>query len=169
MPSALITGANRGLGLELARQYLADGWRIYAACRDPASASELHDLPSKPTTNCGYSLWMSLTRTASTQEQLNSTDKPLTSCSTTPALSARGARPVGNIDYQALGGGARRQHHGSYAGVRSFCRACGPERSQADRDSYQRHGVHCRQNLWRLHRLSQLQGRSEHGHAQSGD
>ena len=44
MPSALITGANRGLGLEFARQYLADGWRVYAACRDPASASELHRL-----------------------------------------------------------------------------------------------------------------------------
>lgn len=44
MPSALITGANRGLGLEFARQYLADGWRVYAACRDPASSSELRRL-----------------------------------------------------------------------------------------------------------------------------
>jgi NAD(P)-dependent dehydrogenase (short-subunit alcohol dehydrogenase family) len=44
MPSVLITGANRGLGLEFARQYLADGWRVYAACRDPDSASELHPL-----------------------------------------------------------------------------------------------------------------------------
>ena len=44
MPSALITGANRGLGLEFARQYLADGWQVYAACRDPASASELRRL-----------------------------------------------------------------------------------------------------------------------------
>ena len=35
MPSALITGANRGLGFEFARQYLADGWNVYAACRDP--------------------------------------------------------------------------------------------------------------------------------------
>src|SRR5262249_23895424 len=26
------------------KQYLADGWRVYAACRDPASASELHPL-----------------------------------------------------------------------------------------------------------------------------
>ncbi len=44
MPSALITGANRGLGLEFARQYLADGWQVYAACRDPNSASELRRL-----------------------------------------------------------------------------------------------------------------------------
>lgn len=44
MPSALITGASRGLGLEFARQYLADGWQVYAACRGPASASELRRL-----------------------------------------------------------------------------------------------------------------------------
>jgi len=44
MPSALITGANRGLGLEFARQYLAEGWRVYAACRDPDSAFELRRL-----------------------------------------------------------------------------------------------------------------------------
>jgi NAD(P)-dependent dehydrogenase (short-subunit alcohol dehydrogenase family) len=44
MPSALITGANRGLGLEFARQYLDDGWRVHAACRDPESASELRRL-----------------------------------------------------------------------------------------------------------------------------
>jgi NAD(P)-dependent dehydrogenase (short-subunit alcohol dehydrogenase family) len=41
---ALITGANRGLGLEFARQYLADGWHVYATCRHPGSASELQHL-----------------------------------------------------------------------------------------------------------------------------
>jgi NAD(P)-dependent dehydrogenase (short-subunit alcohol dehydrogenase family) len=40
----LITGANRGLGFEFAKQYLADGWQVYAACRDPDSASELRRL-----------------------------------------------------------------------------------------------------------------------------
>jgi NAD(P)-dependent dehydrogenase (short-subunit alcohol dehydrogenase family) len=44
MSSALITGANRGIGLEFARQYLAGGWQVYAACRDPDSASELRRL-----------------------------------------------------------------------------------------------------------------------------
>ena len=35
MPTVLITGANRGLGLEMARQYAGAGWRVHAACRAP--------------------------------------------------------------------------------------------------------------------------------------
>ena len=42
--TVLITGSNRGLGLEFVRQYLADGWRVIATCRDPAQAASLHDL-----------------------------------------------------------------------------------------------------------------------------
>lgn len=41
MPTVLITGANRGIGLEFARQYAADGWRVLACCRKPAAADEL--------------------------------------------------------------------------------------------------------------------------------
>ena len=41
MPTVLITGASRGLGLEFTRQYAADGWRVFAACRDPAGARDL--------------------------------------------------------------------------------------------------------------------------------
>jgi NAD(P)-dependent dehydrogenase (short-subunit alcohol dehydrogenase family) len=44
MPSTLITGANRGIGFEFTRQYLSDGWQVYAACRNPQSASELRRL-----------------------------------------------------------------------------------------------------------------------------
>lgn len=39
--TVLISGANRGLGLEFVRQYAADGWKVYAACRDPRKAAEL--------------------------------------------------------------------------------------------------------------------------------
>ena len=44
MPSILITGANRGLGLGFARQFAADGWRVFATCRGPAAATELAEL-----------------------------------------------------------------------------------------------------------------------------
>jgi NAD(P)-dependent dehydrogenase (short-subunit alcohol dehydrogenase family) len=33
MPTVLITGANRGIGLELARQYANDGWNVVATAR----------------------------------------------------------------------------------------------------------------------------------------
>ncbi len=41
MPTVLITGASRGLGLEFARQYRADGWDVIATCRDPVHAPDL--------------------------------------------------------------------------------------------------------------------------------
>lgn len=40
----LVTGANRGIGLEFVRQYAADGWRVVACCRDPLSATALNAL-----------------------------------------------------------------------------------------------------------------------------
>ena len=40
--TALVTGANRGLGLEFVRQLLARGERVLAACRQPGKASELN-------------------------------------------------------------------------------------------------------------------------------
>lgn len=43
----LITGSNRGLGLELARQYAQDGWRVYATCRRPCLATALHALDDR--------------------------------------------------------------------------------------------------------------------------
>ena len=39
--TVLITGANRGIGLELAHQYSADGWRVIGTARKPESAEEL--------------------------------------------------------------------------------------------------------------------------------
>ncbi|ESZ85490.1 MAG: short-chain dehydrogenase [Blastomonas sp. CACIA14H2] len=41
MPTVLITGANRGLGLEFARQYAADGWTVVATARNPQAAEAL--------------------------------------------------------------------------------------------------------------------------------
>jgi NAD(P)-dependent dehydrogenase (short-subunit alcohol dehydrogenase family) len=41
MPTVLVTGAARGLGLELVRQYAADGWTVLAGVRAPARAGEL--------------------------------------------------------------------------------------------------------------------------------
>jgi len=44
MAHVLVTGANRGLGLELVRQYQAAGWTVTAACRTPRDAEDLRRL-----------------------------------------------------------------------------------------------------------------------------
>jgi NAD(P)-dependent dehydrogenase (short-subunit alcohol dehydrogenase family) len=44
MPTMLITGANRGLGLEFTRSYAADGWRVHACCRQPEKAKTLKEV-----------------------------------------------------------------------------------------------------------------------------
>lgn len=47
MSTVLITGANRGLGLEFSRQYAEKGWDVIACCRNPAQASELNALSQR--------------------------------------------------------------------------------------------------------------------------
>lgn len=44
MSNVLITGANRGLGLEFAKQYAQMGWNVLATCRHPDKAHELENL-----------------------------------------------------------------------------------------------------------------------------
>lgn len=44
MSTALVTGANRGLGLEWIRQCAGTVDRLYATCRDPGAADALHEV-----------------------------------------------------------------------------------------------------------------------------
>jgi NAD(P)-dependent dehydrogenase (short-subunit alcohol dehydrogenase family) len=46
-PTVLITGSNRGLGLEFTRQYAAAGWNVIASCRAPDAAQELQELAAQ--------------------------------------------------------------------------------------------------------------------------
>ncbi len=45
--TVLITGANRGIGLEFAERFAADGWRVFACCRNPADAAALRALADR--------------------------------------------------------------------------------------------------------------------------
>ncbi|MDX1694530.1 MAG: SDR family oxidoreductase [Ketobacteraceae bacterium] len=47
MKTVVITGANRGIGLEFVRQYQEEGWKVIAGCRSPESAAELNKLQAK--------------------------------------------------------------------------------------------------------------------------
>jgi NAD(P)-dependent dehydrogenase (short-subunit alcohol dehydrogenase family) len=101
MRTTLITGANRGLGFEFARQYLADGWQVYAACRDPASASELSRL-AEDSDNKLRILAMDVTdpaniRAAATELDGQTIDLLLNNAG---IIGPRG-QTIGNLDYEA--------------------------------------------------------------------
>ena len=52
----LITGANRGIGLNLTEQFAEDGWRVMACCRNPDQADELRGLSERLSTIEIYAL-----------------------------------------------------------------------------------------------------------------
>lgn len=47
MKSILVTGASKGIGLEFSRQYLHQGYRVFAASRKPENSLELQHLKSQ--------------------------------------------------------------------------------------------------------------------------
>jgi NAD(P)-dependent dehydrogenase (short-subunit alcohol dehydrogenase family) len=47
MKTTLISGANRGIGLEFCRQYAADGWRVIACSRHPEKSDALNKLAAQ--------------------------------------------------------------------------------------------------------------------------
>jgi len=47
MRTALITGANRGIGFEFVQQYAKEGWRVFAGCRNPAAAEALNSFATQ--------------------------------------------------------------------------------------------------------------------------
>lgn len=42
--NVLITGANRGIGLEMVRYAMQQGWRVFACCRNPHTAENLFNI-----------------------------------------------------------------------------------------------------------------------------
>jgi NAD(P)-dependent dehydrogenase (short-subunit alcohol dehydrogenase family) len=101
MLSTLITGANRGLGLEFARQYSADGWQVYAACRDPDSASELRGL-AEASDDKLQMLTLDVTDPASVGAAAAELDGKAIDLLLNNAgvMGARG-QTIGNVDYEA--------------------------------------------------------------------
>lgn len=47
MPNVFVTGANRGIGMEFARQYSRAGWNVFGTVRDRSEAAELKSLPAE--------------------------------------------------------------------------------------------------------------------------
>jgi NAD(P)-dependent dehydrogenase (short-subunit alcohol dehydrogenase family) len=99
MPSIMITSANRGLGLEFVRQYALDGWRIFAACRNPDAAHNLHELARAHWVTV---LPMDVTDPASIRRAaagLN--DEPIDVLLNSAGIIGKPAQRIGNIDYES--------------------------------------------------------------------
>ena len=50
MPTVLVIGASRGIGLELVRQYADEGWRVIATVRDDAGRARVQELGAQALT-----------------------------------------------------------------------------------------------------------------------
>ena len=101
MPTVLITGANRGLGLEFARQYATEGWQVFAACRAPDAAPELQELAAQSGGRIRV-LKLDVTDAASARAaaaQLN--DQPIDLLLNNAGVGGPPGQQLGNLDYAA--------------------------------------------------------------------
>ncbi|PSW14731.1 SDR family oxidoreductase [Photobacterium sanctipauli] len=56
MSTVVVTGANRGIGLALVKEFIKLGWHIIATCRDPENATVLNQLALDNSRLCIYPL-----------------------------------------------------------------------------------------------------------------
>ena len=168
MPSVLITGANRGLGLEFARQYAADDWQVYAGYRDLSSASKLRR-SANTSENKIRIMALDVTdpagiKAASAELDGQAIDVIINNAG---VMGAQG-QTIGNIDYK------------EWANVLDV-NTMGPMRIS---EAFVDHVARSQRKLivtltsgmgsitdyfWRLNRLSQFKGCGEHSDAQSRD
>lgn len=101
MRTILITGANRGIGLEFARQYAADGCRVHAACRDPDAAKELGQLAAE-SGGAIRVLALDVTDTTSVRAAAQSlADDPIDVLLNNAGVGSPKNQRLGNLDYAA--------------------------------------------------------------------
>ena len=98
MPSVLITGANRGLGFEFARQYAAEGWLVFATCRQPRSAAALQGLT---TTGMVKVIGLDVTDVTTIKEASRQIEEPIDLLINSAGISGPPDQRTGKVDYGA--------------------------------------------------------------------
>jgi len=97
--TVLITGANRGIGLEFARQYADEEWQVHACCRRPEAATELRQALSD---KAGHIHKLDVTRQADIDDlraELN--QQPIDILINNAGIIGGEKQSFGNIDYAA--------------------------------------------------------------------
>ena len=98
MSTVLITGANRGLGLEFVRQYAADGWEVLATSRQPEKSTNLKQLAAQYPTVVLHRL--DVTDDESVQDLADKLDgKPIDVLLHSSGVYPREGQHIGDIDY----------------------------------------------------------------------
>jgi NAD(P)-dependent dehydrogenase (short-subunit alcohol dehydrogenase family) len=101
MPTVLVTGVNRGLGLEFARQYAGDEWQVYATCREPDAAKELQQLASRSGGRIRV-LKLDVTDTASVRAAAAELkDEPIDLLLNNAGVGSPRNQKLGSLDYTA--------------------------------------------------------------------
>jgi NAD(P)-dependent dehydrogenase (short-subunit alcohol dehydrogenase family) len=168
MPSVLITGANRGLGFEFARQYLADGWEIYAACRDPVAASELRQLAEDSGERLQI-LAMDVTDPGSVKAATAELDgQAIDLLLNNSGIIGPQGQTIGNVDYDAWAKVLDVNTMGPMRVSEAFVGHVARSDRKLICHTDERNGIDCRQYLRGLDPVSQLESRGEHGDAQPG-
>lgn len=99
MSTVLVTGANRGLGLEFARQYAADGWEVIATARQPERSEELRRLKASRTKLNVRAL--DIVSDESVQDLADAQDgKPIDVLILNSGVYPREGHNIGQIDYE---------------------------------------------------------------------
>jgi NAD(P)-dependent dehydrogenase (short-subunit alcohol dehydrogenase family) len=96
--SVLITGANRGLGLEFGRQYEADGWRVFATCRQPNSAADLQNLAKAGTLKI---FRLDVTDRTTIKEAARQIQEPIDVLINSAGIAGPSDQRTGKVDYEA--------------------------------------------------------------------
>jgi len=101
MSTVLVTGANRGLGLEFVRQYAAEGWQVFAACRAPDAATDLQGLAAESGGRIRV-IEMNVTDTASVRAAAAALkDEAIDLLLNNAGVGGPPGQQLGNLDYAA--------------------------------------------------------------------
>jgi len=97
--TVLITGASRGIGLEFARQYAQDGWRVHACCRQPGKAEGLKEALNGKN---GLIHGLDVTDGASIQDMTHAVDdEPIDVLINNAGIMPDDRKADGTMDYEA--------------------------------------------------------------------